>query len=147
MTIFIAQNLRNFRANIFFANFCAWSAIRFAYFFLRNLKFFWVICAQRKFLRKTCYCKLTKIDSFRTLKILNGNFKSLLLLVECIRLKYQLFMSIEIKIPLKLSQQIFIQPRIWSVATSWLLILHRANSILFCRPRPIHLNNTRLFLF
>ena len=44
MTIFCAQNLRNFRANIFFMNFCPsyaqeaqWVLRVFAQFFLRNL--------------------------------------------------------------------------------------------------------------
>ena len=45
ITIFLAQNQGNLRANIFFANFCACSAINFRVF--------------AQFLDKICYCKLT----------------------------------------------------------------------------------------
>ena len=48
-----------------------------------------------------------------------------ILLVECIWLKYQRSMLTEIKTTLKLSHQSFLQPKLWSVATPWPLVLPR----------------------
>jgi len=91
MTIFFAQNLRNFRANFFFANFCAilshetqWVLRGFAHFLLRNLRktgsifckfllmkrkeFCAIFFAQnRKYYAKCNFmCKLTRIEILST---------------------------------------------------------------------------------
>ena len=55
---FFAQN---FRANKFFANFCAWSAISIARVCAITERI-----AQNVIFKRTCYCKSTKIDSFST---------------------------------------------------------------------------------
>ena len=81
-----AQNLRYFRANFFFANFCAWNAMSFALFFaqfaqnrkyfLRKLRMKWNFgfAQNRKFYEKCNFLgKLSKIDTL-SLELNNWRF-------------------------------------------------------------------------
>ena len=94
------------------------------YFQLQNLQIEW----QKLIKQKLEIWKLKMDDSFyRCLNlsvVLNFGISNVdLYFLSNAWLKYQRSMPTEIKTSLKLSHQIFIQPRLWSVAAPWLLFL------------------------
>ena len=130
---------------IFFANtflrtlhiFCEWSAISV----VRFCAIFCVICAKPKFLKMS--------EFFSGVNL--WYFKCLLLLVECIWLKYKRSLPTEIKTTIKLSHQICHTALTLNELSQTLAFGFASTSptnwYFLCRPRHIHFKNAmRLFL-